>query len=353
MRAGRPPSVEAITSAEVLVLGAGTTLGVVAMTACLIPQLRRLGWRFRWRFAPSHPVVSRAARLGAWALGYAGGYQAGLVVVLVLANRLEGGVAAYQWAFTFFYVPHALVAVPIGNVLFPAISEHAARGERGAFVARLRDGLAMLAFLLVPTAALTMVLAVPVASLTLRYGVMTGAGAALVGRVLAAFAAGLPTYSAFLMLTRACYARADTKSPALVNAGAVALSGAVGATLFFALPAGWAVPGLAYGHSLGFAAGSLALGLLLGRRTGSLGSRELLAAGARALAVGAVAALVAAVAHRLFPDASRAQLAAGVVVSAAAGGVTYLGLMAGLRAPEMTRLAALARSWRARPSPGH
>ncbi|MDQ3951893.1 MAG: hypothetical protein M3279_02840, partial [Actinomycetota bacterium] len=166
MRAGRPPSVETITRGETLLLGLGTTLGVVAMTLCLVPQLVRMGWRFRFRFDLSHPAVRKGARLGAWALGYAGGYQAGLIVVLVLANQVEGGVAAYQWAYTFFYLPHALFAVPIFSVLFTAMSEHVARSEPAGLQEKLRDGLGMLVFVLAPIAVALLVLAGPVADLT-------------------------------------------------------------------------------------------------------------------------------------------------------------------------------------------
>ncbi|MEA2485616.1 MAG: putative peptidoglycan lipid flippase, partial [Actinomycetota bacterium] len=151
MRGSAAPSISGVSSAQEWVLGAGTTLGVVAMTVCLIPQLVRLGWHFRFRFDLSHPAVKKGARLGVWALSYAGGYQAGLIVVLVLANRVQGGVAAYQWAYTFFYLPHALFAVPIFNVLFPAMSEHVARGEEAQLADRLRDGLKMVAFILMPT----------------------------------------------------------------------------------------------------------------------------------------------------------------------------------------------------------
>ena len=349
MRGDKPPTLRGITDAQVLVLGTGTTLGVVAMTACLIPGLRSLGWSWRWRFEPSHPAVVKAARLGVWALSYAGGYQAGLVVVLMLGNRVEGGVAAYQWAYTFFYVPHALVAVPIGSVLFPAISESAARGDTAGFVARVRDGLGMLAFVLVPAAGLALVLAVPVAALALRYGAMTDAGAVLVGRALAGFAVGLPGYSAFLMLTRAFYALADTKTPALVNAGAVGIASAAGAVLFFTLPPAWSVPGLALGHSLGFSLGALVLALLLGRRTATVG-RGLWPVSGRALAVGAAATLVAVAVHALVPAASPPTLLLNVVATAAACASLYVAVMSRIGAPEMARLARLGRlrpRWRA------
>jgi peptidoglycan biosynthesis protein MviN/MurJ (putative lipid II flippase) len=38
------------------------------------------------------------------------------------------------------------------------------------------------------------------------------------------------------MLTRAFYAVADTRTPALINAAAVAIASALGAALFFVLP---------------------------------------------------------------------------------------------------------------------
>lgn len=349
MRAGRPPSVAGITDAEVLVLGAGTTLGVVAMTACLVPQLWGLGWRYRFRFQPSHPAVRRGARLGVWALGYAGGYQAGLVVVLVLANRVEGGVAAYQWAYTFFYLPHALFAIPIFNVLFTAMSEHVARGEEGALLERLRDGLAMLSFLLLPTAAVMIAAAEPLTGVTLRYGVMTGAGAALVARVLQAFAIGLPLYSAFLVFTRAYYAIGDSRTPTLVNAVTVAISSIVGAGLFFALPERWSVPGLALGHSFGFVVGSIVLTRLFNRRTGATGSTRLTAALIRSSVVALLVVAVMLGLRAVLPEDTKTALALSLVTTAAAGVGIYVGLMAWLRSPELARLTLLVKNMRGRP----
>lgn len=343
MRGDRPPTVAGITPAETFLLGAGTTLGVVAMTICLVPQLGRLGWRFRPRLDPRHPAVKRAARLGLWALSYAGGYQAGLVVVLLLANRIEGGVAAYQFAYTFFYLPHALFGVPIFHVLFPEMSEHAARGEEHAIANRLRDGLAMLAFVLLPVAAFLVVAAGPVADTTLRYGVMTGGGAALVARVLAAFALGLPAYSAFLVFTRAYYALGDTKTPALVNVVTVGVSSAVGATLFFVVPQPWAVAGLALGHSIAFLGGTMVLVRLLARRTGPLVNRRFTRTVAVCAGVTLVAAVPMVVARWLLPETTNLQAVVNLAVTGLGGAVVYLLVLRRLRSPELTRIASLLR----------
>lgn len=343
MRGDKPPTIAMIDTSEVWILGAGTTLGVVVMTVCLVPQLMRLGWRFRWRFDRSHPAVRKAMRLGVWALGYVGGYQAGLIVVLILANRVEGGVAAYQWAYTFFYVPHALFAAPIFHVLFPAMTEHATKGEKSEFTMRLKDGLDMLTFVLLPVAALMLIVAVPLAKVCLEFGVMSGAGAALVGRVIAAFALGLPAFSAFLVLTRAYYAHSDTKTPTLVNAATVAVSSAVGAVLFFVLSADWSVAGLALGHSVGFFLGTGALAYLLSRRLGASMSMWWSPGLARALLFGSAAAGTMWLAGSLVPAATKGQALGNVLVVSVVGMAVYGGLMLWAKSPELLRVTSVVK----------
>ncbi|HEV3472051.1 MAG TPA: murein biosynthesis integral membrane protein MurJ [Actinomycetota bacterium] len=346
MRGDEPPTIGGISDAETFLLGAGTTAGVVAMTVCLIPQLRGLGWRFRLRWQPSHPAVRQGARVGVWALGYAGGYQAGLVVVLLLANRIEGGVAAYQWAYTFFYLPHALFAVPIFAVLFTAMSEHAAAEDPAGIVARLRSGLAMMAFVLVPVAFALMVLSDDLAKVTLGYGVMTAEGARLVGRVIATFALGLPAYSAFLIFTRAFYALADAKRPALMNALSVALASALGVLLFFLAPTGWEIAGLALGHSIGFSAGAILLGRGLGRRLGRIFGTHVVAAWMRAGFAGTAALAVMALLSWRLPGGPGAASALTLAVAGTSGAVVYLAVMRWVGSPELARVGELVRGTR-------
>jgi putative peptidoglycan lipid II flippase len=345
MRGDRAPTVDGITTAETFVLGAGTTLGVVAMTVCLVPQLRRLGWRYRFKFDTSHPAVRKGARLGIWALGYAGGYQAGLIVVLMLANSFEGGVAAYQWAYTFFYLPHALFAIPVFNVLFTAMAEHAVEQDAEALRGRLHDGLGMLAFFLLPVAAGMLATAHLLTRLTLEYGVMTGAGANLVARVLIGFAVGLPVYSVFLVYTRAYYAIGDTRTPTLINAATVAISSAVGAVLFATLQHKWKVPGLAIGHSIGFAIGAVAFALLFARRIGPVRSPGLVSEVVRAFAVTALALGAMLGVRALLPSEDIGAAVVALAATVAAGAALYLIAMRQLGSSELRRIVGfLTRS---------
>ena len=57
-------------SGLVPLLGLGTTLGVVAMTAAMRPALRRAGIRLRWNFDLRHPGVRQVVRLSGWTIGY-------------------------------------------------------------------------------------------------------------------------------------------------------------------------------------------------------------------------------------------------------------------------------------------
>jgi putative peptidoglycan lipid II flippase len=346
MRGAAEPSPATISGPEIFLLGAGTTAGVIAMTVCLIPALRRSGWRFRFTFQPGHPAVKRGARLGAWALGYAGGYQAGLIVVLLLANRVEGGVAAYQWAYTFFYLPHALIGVPLFNVLFTAMSEHASRDEPAGIARRLRDGLRMLAFILLPVAAGLAVLAEPLARFTLRYGVMDERGAQLVGEIVTAFAIGLPVYSLFLVVTRGFYALGDARTPALWNLATVIVSSLAGTLLFLSLSDGAWVPGLALGHSLGFAVGAVMLTRRLFLRIGEHLGNEVVRSVARSVLVSLAAGGAMFASAEWIAPAGRLLSFVTVLSVAGIGAIVYVGVMALLDAAELRSITGMFRGLR-------
>ncbi|MEA2478041.1 MAG: putative peptidoglycan lipid flippase [Actinomycetota bacterium] len=261
--------------------------------------------------------------------------------MLVLANKISGGVAAYQWAYTFFYLPYALFGFPIFSVLFTAMSEHVALQDREGLLRRMEDGLRMLVVVLIPVSAAMIIVAGPLTQVTLRYGVMTTHGSALVGRVLIGFALGLPTYSAFLTMTRGYYAMQDARTPALVNMAAVTIASVTGVVLFFALPKGWAVAGLAIGHSIGFAVGAIALGWLFVRSVGNFLRRDLRIAFKRSIAVTVVACIGMLASRIIVPESSRPMALANVVVTCAVGAGLYGWLMLKLGSPELERVRAL------------
>lgn len=334
-----------LTTVEQLVLGLGTTAGVLAFCAVPVVAVVRSGFTLRPRFDHRHPEVRRLARLGGWAAAQLACAQLLLVVVLVLANGVEGGVVAYQLAFTVFLLPYAVVALPVATALYPALARAAAAGDGAAFGATTTDGLRALLLLGAPAAAALLALAGPLSELV-SFGAASGGVDQIAGGI-AGFGPGLLGYGALLFLTRASYAAGDTRTPALVHLG-VLVAGSVAMVVAAAAVGGDdRVAWLAGVHSVVHVLGALALlgpaRAAAGRPTGSSLGRPV----ATTLVGGGVAALVMlAVVQALEPGGRTAALVAVVV----AGGSGLIGYAAVQRLAGGVRLATVPALLRGRPT---
>jgi putative peptidoglycan lipid II flippase len=316
---------------ERLLLALGTTAGVVALTAVPLIAAWRAGLRLRPRWDIRNASVRALARPGAWAAAYLGLNQLLIAVTLVLANRVAGGVVAYQIAYTFFLLPYAVLAQPVSTALFPRLSSDALAERWARFSGALGEGIRLLAFLVLPATAVLAVLARPVLRL-MQIGALDTAGAHLVARVLAAYALGLIGWSGLQLLTRAFYAAGDTRTPTIVNLGLT--SAAIGLMIWwFSMSTGGdrvVVLGLA--HSAAMVGGGAVLLALLARHVG-----EHLAVAwsvARSAACAAVAGLAAHAVAGALPSSTRLDAAVVLVLAGAAALVAYVGLQRALRAPE-------------------
>jgi putative peptidoglycan lipid II flippase len=271
-----PPagSHELATHAQELVLAIGTTLGVVGMTLALWPSLRRTGFRFRWRLDLKDEAVRRIARLAGWVLVYVAANQVGYLVVIVLAAAVQGGYTAYGDAFILFQLPHAIFTVSIVTALVPGMSSRWAARDVAGFRALLGRGIRATAVIVIPAALGYMVIGRDIVRLLLQHGAAgTTTSGDLVAGVLAYFAVGLFFFSAFQLLLRAFYSMQDTRTPALVNLGALAVN--VGANLLFVFGFDLGVRGLALGHATSYVFASIVSFVLLRRRLGGLELRSI------------------------------------------------------------------------------
>jgi putative peptidoglycan lipid II flippase len=296
LRAGEPPSVDDIAMLEKTVLGAGTTLGVVAMTVALWPSLRRTGFRWKPAGGWGHPAIRRIARLSGWVLVYVAANQLAYIVIIVLAGGVcDACYQIYATAFIIFLLPHSIFAVSIFTALLPATAERWTDGDIGGVRSHFSRGLRDTVVVIVPAALAFLVLAEPIVALLLQYGWVRPDDVPLIARTLQGFAVGLPFFSAFQLITRTFYATQDSRTPALVNVAAAAVTVAVDVTLVRAV--GWDVPALALGHAASYVAATvIALALLRpkiggldGRRLGRTIGKAVPAAGLTALAAWVVA----------------------------------------------------------------
>jgi capsular exopolysaccharide synthesis family protein len=210
---GTGRSITDLPAGEVLLLGLGSTAAVTLHASVQwwgarragVALLPRLGWR--------DTEVLAVARRGVPALAQAGLEAFQVLVLLVAANRLPGGIVAFQIAMSFYFLSTALGTTPVALSLMPRLSRMHLDGDTTAFRDTLVRGLALGFFVTIPTGVGYLVLAVPFAR-AISFGRMDSAlGVAMVAGALAALAAAVIAQTAFMIATYASYARKDTRSP--------------------------------------------------------------------------------------------------------------------------------------------
>jgi putative peptidoglycan lipid II flippase len=335
-----------VSRGEMLLLGLGSTGAVAVHAATQWWGARRAGVllvpRPGWRDSEVRVVVRRALP----SLAQAGLMAFQVLTLLVVANRLPGGVVAFQIALNFYYLAIAVGATPVALSLLPRLARMHLDGDVAAFRDTLVRGLALGFFITIPAAVGYLVLAVPLAH-AISFGRMDGAaGVTMVAASLAALSLAVVGQTAFMIATYASYARKDTRSPLVSMAlQATVCLALVSTALLVHGPAVLLVLGLALSAAVTLGACHLTaqMWLDLSRRgTPRLrGTQRLTPSVLKFLVSAAIMAgpawLVAtAVPHLLGrPFGPRVAIFAAAVVGAA----VYLAVLAMWRAPELGWIA--------------
>jgi putative peptidoglycan lipid II flippase len=332
-----------ITDTQVLVVGVGVTLGIIAQTIALLPALRATGLRLRPRFDLRGTGLGHAAQLARWTFFYVVCNQLVLVVVLRLASGAPEtrGYPSYTYAFLLWQLPHAVVAVSVITALLPTMSRAAADGRLDELRRQLDRGLRLTVSLLVPAAVAYVVLGQSIGTLVFGHGETTASQARFIGTLLAVFACGLVPFSTYQLQLRAFYALQDTRTPALINLVVNVTTVVVDVLLYVSLPDQLKVVGLAAGQSASFLVGAVVCTRVLARRVPHDPNGFVLRTVVRCLTAAALPGLgavaVVVVLERLLGvDATGS--AAATVLGGALLLAGYLALARRLRVPEVDEL---------------
>jgi putative peptidoglycan lipid II flippase len=327
-----------------LVLGVGTTLGVVALTLSLLVPLRglRLGLRPALRFpVGAAPRVRRLAVAGVLTL--AGQQLVAAVAIRLAADGPDGTQVVYAAGLTIFLVPWAALAVPLATSAYPGLAERADAGDEPGY----RRTLAPVAVLVVAASAVAAALMVAVAGPMARIFLASGSDevVAALRDTIIAFAPGLPGYALVAVLTRALYARGHWKSPTVCVVGGWLLAVAADVVLAQLLPAEDRGLALGAGHSLGVTVAGLALLVAVARTAGPASLAGVGRVGAAAVAAGALAAVAGLWATQALdadpvPDGLLSAVLAGLLGAAIVLVIALAVMMGTARRP-------VAAAWRA------
>ena len=247
---------------QVYYLCGGVLAGGMIQVLAPFWVLRREGWRPRFDVQGSERM--REVKV----LFLPGAFGAAVLQVNVLVSRLFA-FSLNTEAVSFLYLANRLVELPLGiftmavaTVIFPALSQLAARREVQAFSATFYRGVRLTLAITIPATLGLILLHRPILTLLFEWGVFTVRDVAMTGSVLCIFAVGLPFYSLAILATRGLHALKDAKTVMWVACWTFV----VNFILCLALMQTWGMEGLALANILSVVFQSLVLYRLLCRK---------------------------------------------------------------------------------------
>ncbi|MHB1988479.1 MAG: murein biosynthesis integral membrane protein MurJ [Acidimicrobiales bacterium] len=325
--ADRHPSVTAIThdAGLLLLLGLGTTAGVIAQAVLLIPSTLRCGLHLRFRWAPRDEAVREVAALSGWTLGFVISNQIALFVTLALAVHVgarSAAVTAYTYAFTFFQLPFGMIAVSVMSAVTPEMSHRWSTHDLEGMARNFGLGLRRMMAGIWPATAGYLVLAGPIMALLLRHGAANNSGGpSLTGSLLALLAAGLPGYCVYLLAIRALQTMRDTRSAFFLYL----VENGLNIVLAFVLTGLMGPRGLALSLSIAYSVAALLALFVVRRKMGSLGGTSVGRYVGRSLALALVMAFAVALVAAGIGSSSGSGLYERVIAGVVVGGIVYAG----------------------------
>ncbi len=263
-------------NAKLLVLGIGTTLGVVAQTAVLFAAIRAQ----RVSLRPLWGIDDRLKKFGMMALAmvlYVLISQVGMVV----GNQIASGAAAsgpaiYNYTWLVLQLPFGIIGVTVLTVVMPRLSRNAAADDGPAVLADLSLATRLTMVTLIPIVALFTVGGPAIGSALFAYGNFGSVDAGYLGMAITLSAFTLIPYALVLLQLRVFYAREEPWTPIVL----ILVITAVKVAASLAAPHLTGDPELVAGYlglanGLGFLAGATVGYLLLRARLAPPGGRLL------------------------------------------------------------------------------
>jgi len=353
-----------LPTGAIALLGAGTTLGVALQALVLVPVLRRRGFGWRPRFDFRGFGLGKARDLAKWTLLFVLVNQLAYIVIVNLALRADVeatavfsygvGYAAYANAYLIFILPHSIITVSVMTGLLPRLSGQAADGDLSAVRASLSEAWRLTGVGIVLAAAALVALG-PNLTGVLFAGTSTE-GAHYIGLVTAAFALGLPAFSAQYIALRGFYAFEDTRTPFVLQVAIAATNVLLALVAYAVLPLRWRMVGVALAYALTYLVGLALSTSVLRRRTGGLDGHNVVRHYVRLLAAAVPAGLLGWLVAWLVGQWLGEDMVGSAVSLAAGGLVLLLGYVAAARALHVRELTDLLarlgiRSRHSRPDP--
>ena len=272
-----PAAPTSITDPHVLLIGLGTTLGVVVQCLIMVPPLLKAGVDLRplWGIDPR---LKQFTGMAAAIVVYVGVSQAGLIVTNRIASASDAAaVLIYSNAWLILQVPYGIVGVALLTAIMPRLSRNAADGDDKAVVRDLTLATKLTFIAIIPIIAFLTFFGPAIGHALFNYGAYDDTSAEITGLTISFSAFTLIPYALVMLHLRVFYAREEAWTPTLIVAGITGTK----IVLSMLAPQVATSPAtvvilLAAANGFGYVTGAVIGAQLLRRKLGSLGGPEIM-----------------------------------------------------------------------------
>jgi putative peptidoglycan lipid II flippase len=206
-------------------LAIGAILGALLHLGSQLPKLFQLHGNYYWTLGFKDPQVHEVIRLMLPRLFGVAVVQLNFWVNTNLASRMdEGSVSSLTFGFALMLIVQAIIAQSIATAALPTFSRQAASGEISQMRITLGNTIRWILLLSLPACLGLIILSNPLVASLYERGNFSHRDTQYVTWALCWYTVGLVGHALVEILSRAFYARHDTKTPVLVGIGAMSLN---------------------------------------------------------------------------------------------------------------------------------
>ncbi|MEV6303761.1 murein biosynthesis integral membrane protein MurJ [Actinoplanes sp. NPDC051861] len=344
-------SPETITTAQILLIGLGTLLGIIVQAVGLLPALRKVGFRWKWRWDPRSLGLREIGGLGGWMLLYVGANQVAVFVVVRILNEVAGkgsaSVLAFNNVFLLTMMAHGIIGVSVMTALLPKMSAAAADGRYAEVSADLSRGIKLVSAALAPIAVVYGVLGTAISVVLFQGGNYSKDAALDTGVVLTVSAFAVLPLSISYLCTYAFYSLQANKTVALINLPVVAVRIGAYFVLAAVLSESLSAAGMTAANAVSYVVSALISLAVLRRKIGRLNLGTVAMSLIKVAVAAAIAAGLGLLVLRLLPGTGvpdgKIEAMVHLVVVGAVILIAYLGAALALRVQEISQVVGMVR----------
>lgn len=242
-----PVSAQFGEHAGIILISAGTTLGVFVQMACQIPAFGKYGVHPHIHIDFKDPALRQTIALGIPTLlaTVCTFVQTSIINAAALVVQPETGPSVIAYARLWYTLPYALIAVSLSTALYTELSHDAQEQDYDSVRSGISNGVAQILFFLIPFALYLIVFARPL-NMIYCTGKFDESGVALVSEFLIYQAPSLPLYGAVVLMQKSFSALLDMKP--FGRYCLYSTIGQVGSVLLFGVVLGYGMPAIALSY---------------------------------------------------------------------------------------------------------